>query len=140
MNPERWRRIEEIFNRAVDVDPCTLDRWLQAECEGDADLQREVRSLLAVDQGNTGGLNDAVKQAVVTFDRRNEPRRVGPYELIERIGRGGMGTVYRAQRVDREYQSTVAIKLVQPGMDTDFILSRFRRERQTLARLNHPNI
>ena len=51
-----------------------------------------------------------------------------------------MGTVYLAERDDDQYQTKVAIKLVRPGMDTDLILHRFRRERQTLARLQHPNI
>ncbi|MDX2151471.1 MAG: serine/threonine-protein kinase [Bryobacteraceae bacterium] len=140
MNADRWRQIEEIFHRAVEVSPAELDGFLERECGGDAELGREVRSLLAEDRGEAAGIGQAVKQAVVALEQQAPARRVGPYQLLERIGRGGMGTVYRAQRVDQEYQSTVAIKLVQPGMDTDFILSRFRRERQTLARLNHPNI
>ena len=68
------------------------------------------------------------------------PARVGPYRLVRELGRGGMGAVYLAERDDDEYRAKVAIKLVRPGMDTEFILARFRRERQTLARLHHPNI
>jgi tetratricopeptide (TPR) repeat protein/tRNA A-37 threonylcarbamoyl transferase component Bud32 len=68
------------------------------------------------------------------------PRRAGPYRLVSELGRGGMGTVFLAERDDAEYRAKVAIKLVRPGMDTEFILARFRRERQTLARLQHPNI
>ena len=56
------------------------------------------------------------------------------------MGRGGMGTVFLAERDDQQYDARVAIKLVRPGMDTEFIVARFRRERQTLARLQHPNI
>jgi serine/threonine protein kinase/Tfp pilus assembly protein PilF len=67
-------------------------------------------------------------------------RRIGVYRLEEEIGRGGMGAVYRASRVDGEFRQTVAIKLIKRGMDTDLILQRFRRERQILATLNHPNI
>jgi eukaryotic-like serine/threonine-protein kinase len=67
-------------------------------------------------------------------------RRIGAYELKEEIGRGGMGVVYRARRVDGEFDQTVAIKLIKRGMDTDLILKRFRRERQITAALNHPNI
>src|SRR5678815_5241979 len=67
-------------------------------------------------------------------------RRIGVYRLDEEIGRGGMGAVYRATRVDGEFDQTVAIKLIKRGMDTDLILKRFRRERQILAALNHPNI
>src|SRR5829696_7523280 len=67
-------------------------------------------------------------------------RRIGAYRLEEEIGRGGMGVVYRAARVDGEFDQTVAIKLIKRGMDTDMILKRFRRERQITAALNHPNI
>ena len=67
-------------------------------------------------------------------------RRVGTYRLDEEVGRGGMGVVYRAERVDGEFDQTVAIKLIKRGMDTDQILKRFRRERQITAALNHPNI
>ena len=67
-------------------------------------------------------------------------RRIGAYRLEEEIGRGGMGAVYRAARVDGEFDQTVAVKLIKRGMDTDMILRRFRRERQILASLNHPNI
>ncbi|HEX6279556.1 MAG TPA: protein kinase, partial [Pyrinomonadaceae bacterium] len=67
-------------------------------------------------------------------------RRIGAYRLEEEIGRGGMGAVYRAERVDGEFDQTVAVKLIKRGMDTDLILRRFRRERQILASLNHPNI
>jgi serine/threonine protein kinase/tetratricopeptide (TPR) repeat protein len=67
-------------------------------------------------------------------------RRIGAYRLEEEIGRGGMGAVYRAQRVDGEFDQTVAVKLIKRGMDTDMILRRFRRERQILASLNHPNV
>ncbi len=67
-------------------------------------------------------------------------RRIGSYRLAEEVGRGGMGVVYRAERVDGEFSQTVAIKLIKRGMDTDQILKRFRRERQITAALNHPNI
>ena len=67
-------------------------------------------------------------------------RRIGAYRLDEEVGRGGMGVVYRASRVDGEFDQTVAIKLIKRGMDTDLILKRFRRERQITAALNHPNI
>ena len=67
-------------------------------------------------------------------------RRIGVYELRREIGRGGMGAVFLAERADGEFHQTVAVKLIKRGMDTDLILKRFRRERQILAALNHPNI
>lgn len=66
--------------------------------------------------------------------------RIGDYRIEREIGRGGMGAVYLAVRADNTFQKRVAIKIVKHGMDTDFILRRFRRERQILATLSHPNI
>jgi protein kinase-like protein len=65
---------------------------------------------------------------------------VGPYRIEREIGRGGMGTVYEAWRADGEFQHRVAIKLIRSGADREFVLRRFRNERQILAALDHPNI
>src|SRR6185295_3718876 len=67
-------------------------------------------------------------------------RRIGPYRIKREIGRGGMGTVYEAWRADGEFQHRVAIKLIKGDVDRDFVLRRFRNERQILAALDHPNI
>src|SRR5215467_1944963 len=67
-------------------------------------------------------------------------RQIGPYRIKREIGRGGMGTVYEAWRSDGEFQHRVAIKLIKGGLDHDFVLRRFRNERQILAALDHPNI
>ena len=72
--------------------------------------------------------------------RSAEERRIGPYRLVRRIGRGGMGTVYLAIRDDEAFQRRVAVKVLKRGMDTDAIVRRFRNERQILAGLSHPNI
>ena len=69
-----------------------------------------------------------------------EGRRVGPYRIVQRIGAGGMGTVYLAVRADAAFDKQVAVKVIKRGMDTDDTLRRFQDERQTLARLDHPNI
>jgi len=65
---------------------------------------------------------------------------IGPYRIEREIGRGGMGTVYEAWRADGEFKHRVAIKLIRGGLDRDFVLRRFRNERQILAALDHPNI
>jgi len=67
-------------------------------------------------------------------------RRIGPYQLLHSIGKGGMGSVYAAARADQEYKKIVAIKLVTSGMGTEDMLRRFRNERQVLAGLDHPYI
>jgi serine/threonine-protein kinase len=67
-------------------------------------------------------------------------RRIGPYKILQEIGHGGMGTVYLAARADEQYQKRVAIKVIKAGMGGDEAVGRFRRERQILAGLDHPNI
>lgn len=67
-------------------------------------------------------------------------RRIGPYEVLEEVGHGGMGTVYRAVRGDDDFQVQVAIKVISRGADESLLLDRFRGERQILAKLEHPNI
>ncbi len=140
MTNERWRQIEDVFNRALEIPKHERQRWLAEACGTDAELLSEVASLLDNDATSSRPLEKQIREAFVAFEGRSVARMAGPYELIEEIGRGGMGTVYKAHRADQEYQAVVAVKLVRPGMDTDFILSRFRRERQILARLSHPNI
>lgn len=66
--------------------------------------------------------------------------RVGPYQLERILGHGGMGTVYLASRADQQYEKRVAIKLVKPGASSEQLVTRFRVERQILAKLDHPNI
>ena len=77
---------------------------------------------------------------MIEGENRFAGRRLGPYELRDAIGAGGMGEVYRASRADAEYQQQVAIKLVRAGLDIAFISARLRTERQILATLEHPNI
>src|SRR5262249_24193554 len=106
----------------------------------------EVESLLEAEGAAAPDLVPAFKAAIeseadsLLRGSRIEGSRVGAYRVIREIGRGGMGSVYLASRADEQYESDVAIKVVRPGLDTDFILPRFRRERQILARLHHPNI
>src|SRR5438876_7731635 len=84
-----------------------------------------------------------------TYDLSNEPYEdksdrkvqfIGPYQIVQSMGEGGMGIVYLATRADREFKKHVAIKVIRKGMDSTEIVSRFRRERQILAALEHPNI
>jgi serine/threonine protein kinase len=144
--PVNWDQVQRIFLAAVDLSPEEQTRVLDEMCGANALLRAEVESLLGSDSSRTAGLAASVNTAINTeatslFDQsRIAGSRVGAYRLIREIGRGGMGSVYLAERDDEQYESEVAIKLVRPGFDTDFILRRFKRERQILARLHHPNI
>jgi tetratricopeptide (TPR) repeat protein len=144
MNAERWQAIGELFEQALPLRSGERTVLLDNACGLDDDLRREVVSLLASHQAGGGFLQHRIEKALTSFYDTSvagtQPVRVGPYRLIRELGRGGMGTVFLAERDDEEYYAQVAVKLVRPGMDTEFILARFRRERQTLARLQHPNI
>ena len=149
MSPQRWQKVEEIFHQALEQPAAERDAWLEQACAGDAELRTDVASLIESDNAAAGEfLGSKVERAVLELQedefqpspRKMEGRQIGPYRLIRELGRGGMGAVYLAARADQQYESEVAIKLVRPGLDTEFILRRFRRERQILARLQHPNI
>jgi len=146
MTPLAWRRVGELFHQAVALPAGERTVWAVQACAGDQELLRELSSLLESDRkAREGFVDDQVKAGLVGFyeaqkNRAREPERAGPYRLVREIGRGGMGTVYLAQRDDQEYHINVAVKLVTPGMDTGFVLQRFRRERQILASLDHPHI
>ena len=145
MIAERWQRITELFEAALECEPQRRAALLEEACAGDPELRRHVDALLADDAAATDFLaNPAFELTALDFER--EPadslvgQRIGSYQVQQKIGHGGMGVVYRAVRADEEYQKEVAIKLVKRGMDSDAILGRFRNERQILANLDHPNI
>jgi serine/threonine protein kinase len=142
MTSERWKAVGELFERAIALPAGERTMCVERASAGDHELRNEVFSLLASHKALPGGfVQEKIKKAIVAFHEANfgaaRHRHIGPYRIIRELGRGGMGTVFLAQHGDREQ---VAIKLVRPDMDTEFILARFRRERQTLARMQHPNI
>jgi non-specific serine/threonine protein kinase/serine/threonine-protein kinase len=145
MTPERYQRIKQLFQATLEREPQERAAFLAEACAGDEQLRLEVESLLAsYQQAETFIESPAVAYAPDLLAKHQSEsalgRHIGPYRVIEEIGQGGMGTVYLAARADDEYRKLVAIKLVKRGMDTDFIIQRFRQERQILASLDHPHI
>lgn len=143
MNPERWQRVKQLLDEAIALDDAERRPYLDRACAADFELRREVESLLAShEQAGTGFLNSPAihlqKESPTASVRAG--RRIGVYQIVEEIGRGGMGEIYRAVRADGQYTKEVAVKLVRGGLDTAFVLERFRTERQILATLDHPNI
>jgi tetratricopeptide (TPR) repeat protein len=140
---DRWERVQEIFSEAADLSISDRARFLDHACNGDSGLRMEVESLLREDSTAEAYLDTAIRAEAAAM-LAEEPllagTRLGAYRVIEEIGRGGMGSVYLAERDDDEYHKRVAIKVVKRGMDTDEVLNRFRHERQILAGLEHPFI
>jgi tetratricopeptide (TPR) repeat protein len=145
MNPARWQAIGELFDEAIALPAGERTTWIEQMAGADLELRAEVVSLLESHNAADGDfVQQEIRDAVVLFHGLSgKPlldTKVGAYRLVRELGSGGMGIVFLAERDDDQYMAQVAVKLIRPGMDTEFIVSRFRRERQTLARLVHPNI
>ncbi|MFH1843755.1 MAG: protein kinase [bacterium] len=142
----QWERIKTILDSALDLPASERGAHLDTACGDDAGLRAEVLSLCeAHDRAAT---NDALVSPFTGGSDGSETRapkpvpvgqRIGAYRLLEVLGRGGMGTVYLAERADGQHQRQVAIKLLHLGF-RQHELQRFTAEQQILARLEHPNI
>jgi tetratricopeptide (TPR) repeat protein len=143
MNPDRFRRLDALYDVVAALDPSERGRFVDASCEGDDELRRELLAALAADGG--GGFTAVVGRAAAAAadpdpDVAWTGRRIGPYRIVRPLGRGGMGAVYLAVRDDAEFHKQVAIKTLKFELEGGAAVGRFRNERQILAHLEHPNI
>jgi serine/threonine protein kinase/regulator of sirC expression with transglutaminase-like and TPR domain len=136
-------RAKSIFLEALESHP--PEQWpvfLDHACGGDAALRAEVEKLLHA-YSELGSFHESPgpdPAATVGEPIRERPgTAIGPYKLVEKIGEGGMGTVWMAQQTD-PVKRLVALKLIKPGMDSGQVIARFEAERQALALMDHPNI
>ena len=140
LTSERWARIREVFDKAIAVPRDEVEAWISARCDGDLTALEEVRKLLAGHWRTTSILGSIEQQLIHAEVSDLVGLQIGAYELLEQIGHGGMGAVYRASRADGVMRKSVAIKLIRAGLRDDIVLDRFRRERDILASLDHPGI
>ena len=120
MKKARWRQIEAVFAEAVELPAEESRAYLDRVCEGDEELRREVDMLLESDRKAHGHIGSAVGIAAASFavqmQREFRPRRSAsgsdPTKSCREIGRGGMGAVYQAVRIDDQYIRSVAIKFI----------------------------
>lgn len=140
----RAERLKEIYELIYDRDPVEWARLLDRYVADDIDLRNELVEMLRCVPRAEGFIERPLTEELELLSSLvgslATGRRIGNYELLEEVGRGGMGSVYRAVRADQEYDSEVAIKLVWPALDSEEILRGFRQERQIMASLSHPNI
>jgi len=140
---ERFRKLSLLFDEIIEVPDADREAAILASCGGDRALEVELRALLAADGRSEvdelfAGLVSAEAGALQTRDVAGT--RLGPWEVIEPIGEGGMGTVFLARRADGAYEAHAAVKLVRGGVPSDSLSERFRAERQILAGLSHPGV
>ena len=139
-----WVQVRDVVDAVLDLPPEARSSYLDQACPGPA-LRPYVESLIhSYEQaGNFLDEPAAIHDAYAPAQQEAgswKGRRLGSYRIIEQVGEGGMGEVYRAVRADDQYQKQVAIKLVRVGFDSRFTLARLKAERQILANLDHPNI
>ena len=139
-----WNESKDLLRRALALPPEERDAFLSDACADDTALLSKLRQLIAGAEQTDAGLRALVAEAAVGVSQDiavdHSGRQIGPYSVIRRIGEGGMGDVYLAERADNQYRQQVAIKILKPGRDEQVLIQRFRSERQILADLDHPNI
>lgn len=126
MDQRQWEQVEAHFAEIADLAPEQQEAYLSRLSGQNAWLRDELASLLLAHRDGSTFLE-------------HEPDLIGPYRVLQEIGRGGMGTVYRAERADGQFQQQVAIKVVRP-LGPAILYRRLASERQILANLSHPNI
>ena len=142
LTPEAWAKITELFGELHALSMADRQARLAALALADSAIAAEVASLLEAD--SDAAFLDV--DAAGAFARIAEPasrllgQTVGAYRIEREIGRGGMGVVYEGRHVDASLDKRVAIKTLAIGLDRPELAWRFRRERQILAKLEHPNI
>ncbi len=143
MSETNWDKKKEIFIAALAVSPADRDEFLKRECAGDSPLRSELEKLLAAHLTNENFIETPVLKIASAFetDGANQTGKTfGHYQIIREIGRGGMGAVFLAERSDGEFKREVALKIVRQTIVDAETEKLFRRERDILASLNHPNI
>lgn len=153
MDKNLWQKINSIVNEALSLDRKERVGFISSICGNDQRLYREVTDLLtSIDESenlwdelfesNHILMNDLPESHTSEYstDISESLKKIGPYHLIRRIGRGGMGDVWLAERDDGQFDQQVAIKIVRPDIGQQENYQRFQQERQIMASLNHPNI
>ena len=147
MTPERYSQVKSLFQLVLEQPQAQRPYFLERACGADRELYSQVRELLKSDATSESFLEQPAVTPLskVLADAAADmhdpmPGQVGPYAVQKLLGSGGMGAVYLAYRADKSFNKQVAIKVIHRGMESDRILQRFRRERQIIASLDHPNI
>lgn len=135
----RYAKVRDLFDRAMDVPLPQRTEFIRQQSGEDLMVAREAISLVE----SAGQQSSLLDQSPLQIPLRSTPNagaRIGAYQILERIGEGGMGLVFRARRVDGAFQKDVAVKVLSDPLRSELSNLSFRTERDILARLEHPNI
>ena len=138
---DNWHEIQALFDATVGLSREEQTAYLNEHCSGDPFIRNNVEKLLKADTLNHNVLRNVINAEASDFLLSAHPgERLGAYRLIKEIGKGGMGSVFLAERDDDEYKKQVCVKLLSNKLADEQEHTRFRTERQILANLEHPNI
>jgi serine/threonine protein kinase len=144
VNPDTWRRIRELFDAAIELEPVRRPAFLEKACAGDSALRAEVESLLASHESAGDFIERPVYEAAPELFQDSYlkdliGRQVGPYRVLEQLGEGGMGVVFLAE--DTRLARRVAMKALAPQFTSgEAHRERLRREARAAAALSHPGV
>jgi serine/threonine protein kinase len=136
MTPEEWHEIKAVLHAALEMNPAERRSYLDDACARRGILRSDIESLVQSHEESETFLEEPVSVSFSSW----KGRQLGAYQIVDEVGEGGMGTVFRATRADGMYDKQVAIKVIRSGFSTSFFVERFRNESRILASLEHPNI
>lgn len=144
-----WERLESIIDRALELEKDKRVAFIREQTSDDETLRQHALEYLNAIENSEGYLDDSLELTNSSIrdwsvescqDSCYLDQTIGNYKIVELIEHGGMGSVFLAERVGKEFDQQVAIKLIRRGMDTPSVVARFKREQQILANLRHPHI